>query len=479
MTLKMSQSLWGTKELPIVGHVLKAGEGCVADPAKVECLLDMAPPCTIMLLKSFLGAAGYLSKYIPEYAGLVLPLREMDDDRPKYTEIDSEWDERRLKAFESVNAALTTAPVLVAPVFSKPWIILTDCSDLTMGACLAQLDDNGIERPVAYASANLSDAQQNYGITDKEGLAVVWAVRKWRHFIHGSSAVVVTDHTCLRDLTTTKEFNNKRLTRYAVDLSKHNLKIIYRAGSDHHLPDLMSRMSRLTLGSLDATCRAVGDQALGTTHHLVQNPDCRIGSRCHGRKDSDLFSPGSAERRLSSAIAAIELHEGKTMAIAALLEESKCISPNSMNEMSGDEHDSRIMDFYDMVASIQKVDMSEIKTAQQNDRFSKHMVNYLLNEQLPDDELEILKVILHAPFYAVNDSVLVRIGKGKELVGKVDGAIVYGPPIKRVYVLEGTRSKVIQAVHAELGHSSQTNIAEAVKSMFDWPAVDNDTMASY
>ena len=59
----------------------------------------------------------------------------------------------------------------------------------TMGACLAQLDDNGIERPVAYASANLSDAQQNYGITDKEGLAVVWAVRKWRHFIHGSSAV--------------------------------------------------------------------------------------------------------------------------------------------------------------------------------------------------------------------------------------------------------------------------------------------------
>ena len=58
MTIKMSKSLWGTKELPIVGHVIKAGQGCTADPAKVECLLDMEAPGTILLLKSFLGAAG-------------------------------------------------------------------------------------------------------------------------------------------------------------------------------------------------------------------------------------------------------------------------------------------------------------------------------------------------------------------------------------------------------------------------------------
>ena len=53
-----------------------------------------------------------------------------------------------------------------------------------MGACLAQLDENGIERPVAYASANLSEAQKKYGITDKEELAIGRVVRKWRHFLH-------------------------------------------------------------------------------------------------------------------------------------------------------------------------------------------------------------------------------------------------------------------------------------------------------
>ena len=66
------------------------------------------------------------------------------------------------------------------------------------------------------------------------------------HFLHGSSAVVATDHSCLKDLMSGKEFNNKRLMRYAVDLSEHNIKIVYRPGKDHHLPDLMSRMQRLS-----------------------------------------------------------------------------------------------------------------------------------------------------------------------------------------------------------------------------------------
>ena len=145
-----------------------------------------------------------------------------------------------------------------------------------MGACLAQLEEDGIERPVAYVSASLiSDAQKNYGITDKEGLAVVWAVRKWRHFLHGSSAVVATECSRLKDLTSGKEFNSKRLMRYAIDLTEHNLKFVYRPGRDHHLPDLMSRMSNLTPGSVEA--RAVGDSAMGMTAGMVEGTDLALG----------------------------------------------------------------------------------------------------------------------------------------------------------------------------------------------------------
>ena len=160
--------------------MIKAGQGCTADPAKVECLLDMEAPGTILLVQSFLGAAGYLSKYISDYVELVLPLREMDDGRPKYTDISSEWSVCRLRALDALKTALTTAPVLAAPDFSKPWTILTDCSDYAMGACLAQLDENGTERPMAYMPVLicLRHKRTTVSSADKEGLAVMWAVRK-------------------------------------------------------------------------------------------------------------------------------------------------------------------------------------------------------------------------------------------------------------------------------------------------------------
>ena len=172
--------------------------------------------------------------------------------------------------------------------------------------------------------------------------------------------------------------------RYAVDLTEHNLTIVYRPRRDHHLPDLMSRMSHLTPGSVEA--RAVGDAALGMTAGMVEGIDCSLGSRCLGRKDSDLFGPGSAQRRLQVAIAAIERHEGKS--IAALLREAQDMVGPDENLHSGDEHESRIMDFYDMVATVQSVDMDTIRESQQTDRFASQMLSYLLKEVLPTDELE-------------------------------------------------------------------------------------------
>ena len=91
MTLKMTR-VYVQNELPIVDHAveIESGKGCVPDPSKVECKLDMAPQCTILLLKSLIGAAGHPSKNIPDYAALVLLLGEMDDGRPKYSDISEE-----------------------------------------------------------------------------------------------------------------------------------------------------------------------------------------------------------------------------------------------------------------------------------------------------------------------------------------------------------------------------------------------------
>ena len=122
---------------------------------------------------------------------------------------------------------------------------------------------------MAYASCTLSDAQKNYSISESEGLAVALAVRKWRYFLHSSksSAIVATDHSCLKNLTSSKVFENRRLNRYAVEISEYNLKTIYRQGATHHLPDLLSRMSRVKPSSMEA--RKIGDESAGMTAHLL------------------------------------------------------------------------------------------------------------------------------------------------------------------------------------------------------------------
>ena len=172
--------------------------------------------------------------------------------------------------------------------------------------------------------------------------------------------------------------------RYAVELSEHNLKVVFRPGSDHHLIDLMSRMRRLTPGSVEA--RQVGDEAHGLTGELAQHTDCRLGSRALNRRDLDLFSPRSVviTRRLCNAIARTEAAEGKT--VAALIADLEAERRTPDNHMSGDEHSARIMEFYDMVASTGAgVSLAEITKAQQSDRFAVQMSAFLTKEVLPSD----------------------------------------------------------------------------------------------
>ena len=106
-----------------------------------------------------------------------------------------EWTEESLAAFQVAKQALISAPVLKFPDFSKPFVGIVDASKGFLGGCLAQLDENGIEQPVAYASTPLTDAQRRYGIIDKEGLGVVWFTKRFRKCLLSSTGnVIITDH---------------------------------------------------------------------------------------------------------------------------------------------------------------------------------------------------------------------------------------------------------------------------------------------
>ncbi|GBC19242.1 uncharacterized protein LOC100876636 [Rhizophagus irregularis DAOM 181602=DAOM 197198] len=124
-----------------------------------------------------------------------------------------EWTNLQQKAFENLRDKLTMAPIVQYPDFSKPFFLYTDASIIGLGAVLAQKTDDQ-EHVIAYASRTLIPAEKNYAITELECLAIVWAVKYFRHYLYGSKFTIITDHAALKWLlNSTTENNNKRLER--------------------------------------------------------------------------------------------------------------------------------------------------------------------------------------------------------------------------------------------------------------------------
>ncbi|RVW59104.1 Retrovirus-related Pol polyprotein from transposon 412 [Vitis vinifera] len=150
------------------------------------------------------------------------------------------WDEKCEKTFEELKQILTTAPIVRAPNWKLPFEVMCDASDLAMGAILGQRED-GKPYVIYYAIKTLNEAQRNYTTTEKELLAVVFALDKFRAYLVGSSIVVFTDHSALKYLLT-KQDAKARLIRWILLLQEFNLQIRDKKGVENVVADHLSRL---------------------------------------------------------------------------------------------------------------------------------------------------------------------------------------------------------------------------------------------
>lgn len=233
LRVNRDKSHFARDSVKFLGHVIVPG-GIDMDPEKVSAIKDMAPPRDVKQLKSFLQTSSWFRRFIPGYADVALPLTSLLKKVSTW-----KWESSQQNAFEKIKDLLTSAPILKQADESKPFILRTDSSGYALGAVLLQ-GEGADERPIEYASRLLSSAERNYNTTEREALAVVWAISKFRGYIDGGEVVVRSDHQPLRWLMSLKSPSG-RLARWALALQEYDLRIEYTPGRANVVADTLSR----------------------------------------------------------------------------------------------------------------------------------------------------------------------------------------------------------------------------------------------
>ena len=222
----------GASEVTYAGHLITS-EGVKPDPEKVAAIVNMPDPLDKDKLRSFLGMCNYLIKFIPHLSHETAPLRNL-----MKKDVEFIWDTPQINAFKKIKQLIAESAALTYYDVNKPVTLQVDASKDGLGGCLLQEG-----KPVAYASASLTDTQTRYSQIEKEMLAVVFATKKFHHYIYGKKTKIHTDHKPLESIFKKPLCKAPpRLSRMLLTLRKYKLELIWKPGKEMHIADALSRV---------------------------------------------------------------------------------------------------------------------------------------------------------------------------------------------------------------------------------------------
>lgn len=246
LQLNRSKCVFATPSLECLGHKIDR-HGLHKSDKHIEAIRDAPRPATPEELQVFLGKATYYSAFIPNLSSRARTLRDMLlGDAFKWT---SEAD----KAYRDLKNVLVSPQVLIQYDPALPLILATDASKTGLGAVLSHRLSNGMERPIAYASSTMSTTEQRYPQIDKEALAIVWAVKKFFHYLYARKFTLVTDHKPLTQILHPEKslptLCISRMANYADYLAHFNFDIVYKPTDQNTNADYCSRIPSTSMQS--------------------------------------------------------------------------------------------------------------------------------------------------------------------------------------------------------------------------------------
>lgn len=229
-------------EVDFLGHHVSE-RGVEPDKKKIEKVLDWPVPKSASDVRAFIGLVRFMDKFLPHLARFTVeltPLTTKDAEREW-----PGWSARHQVAFDGIKKLVTSSDCLTVIDYddleNNSIFVHTDASDWATGATLSFGPTRETARPVAFDSMQLDTAQLNYPVHEKELLAIVRALHKWRLDLLGVPFTIYTDHKTLENFNTQKDLS-RRQARWQEFLGQYDYKIVYIPGEENSAADALSRV---------------------------------------------------------------------------------------------------------------------------------------------------------------------------------------------------------------------------------------------
>ena len=233
----------------------------------MKAVQEAPAPTSVTELKAYLGLLNFYGKFIPNLSTELEPLYQLLRKNQRW-----KWHTEQIRAFERSKTLLQSATVLVHYDPNKKLTISCDASPYGVGAVLSHEMPDGSERPIAFASRTLTSAEKKYSQLDKEGLAVVFAVKKSHQFLYGRHYTIYTDHKpllgifkCDKPVPLTV---SGRIQRWILTLAAYEYDLVYRPGKENGNADALSRLPLKT----EPSSTPIPQEVVNLVEHLNQSP---------------------------------------------------------------------------------------------------------------------------------------------------------------------------------------------------------------
>lgn len=239
VTLNKEKCVFGVTEIEFLGHRLSA-EGIKPAHDKVSAIKQFREPKTAEETRSFLGLVNYLGKFIPNLATVTEPLRKLTKHDASF-----DWKLEQQQAFDLLKQYLSKETTLGYYSVTDRTQVIADASPVGLGAILIQINNENVPRIICYANRSLTNVEKRYAQTEKEALALVWAVERFHFYLFGKTFELVTDHKPLEIIFGPKSKPCARIERWVLRLQSYKYKVIYKPGKTN-IADPLSRLLQET-----------------------------------------------------------------------------------------------------------------------------------------------------------------------------------------------------------------------------------------